>query len=206
MKRLLLLALALVTTCTIAFANLQSPYSKGLFYAIKTVEYSIESNDDALDDLDISFEKYLKELDTDEKLDDFLDGFRKGIYQSCEKYGIDRESAAEIYDTFLETLAEMFSDSETDNTPNNAYIKGKEYATKCIEYGLDENNEAIERLDVEFTKYIEETLSTEDEYRSFFEGFKDGIYETCKKHGYSEDDAQYLYEIFIETLAEHYLE
>ena len=105
MKNLFMLALALVMTCTFAFAASQSPYSKGKYFAEKTIEYSMEGDEEALESLDESFTNYVESLESEDDVISFFNGFKAGLYEACETYGLDEEVAEYLFDTLLEELA-----------------------------------------------------------------------------------------------------
>lgn len=89
MKNLFMLALALVMTCTFAFAASQSPYEKGKYYGEKIVKFHLEGDEDE-DDLNILCENmanYINDyLETEEQRYSFLEGIEAGVRKGCNDY------------------------------------------------------------------------------------------------------------------------
>ena len=102
MKHIFLLAVALVMTCTFAFAQTQSPYSKGKYFGKKLIQTAVEGDEAASDRLDDEVEAYIdNNVETEEDLENFLNGLEAGIRQGCNDYGL----GDEIADMILEELA-----------------------------------------------------------------------------------------------------
>lgn len=105
MKNLFMLALALVMTCTFAFAASQSPYEKGKYYGEKIIKFHLEGYEDE-DDINILAENmanYINDyLETEEQRYSFLEGIEAGIRKGCNDYG------EEIADMYREEFAKMF--------------------------------------------------------------------------------------------------
>lgn len=105
MKNLFMFALALVMTCTFAFAASQSPYEKGKYYGEKTVKIGLEGDEDDLNIFVENIENYVEDyIKTEEQLYSLLEGFEAGIRKACNDYGLGEEEA----DMLLEAFAKGF--------------------------------------------------------------------------------------------------
>lgn len=110
MKNLFMLALALVMTCTLAFAASQSPYEKGKYFGYKTVELGIEGDEDDINELSSAVEKYVDyNIETEEQLVSFLDGFERGVRNACDEYGLGDDVANMLLEMFAEAMLEELS-------------------------------------------------------------------------------------------------
>lgn len=109
MKNLFVLALALIMSCTFAFAQSQSPYSKGKYFGKKMIELAFSEDEAAADKLGNDVEKYINNyVETEEQLENFLDGLESGIYEACDEYGLGEDIADQIVEAFAtELLAEL---------------------------------------------------------------------------------------------------
>ena len=107
MKNLFMLALALVMTCTFAFAASQSPYEKGKYYGEKTVKIGLEGDEDDLNIFVENIENYVEDyIKTEEQLYSLLEGFEAGIYEACDEYGLGEEVADELMTAFAAGMLE----------------------------------------------------------------------------------------------------
>ena len=107
MKNLFMLALALVMTCTFAFAASQSPYSKGKYFGKQTVTVGVEGDEDDLENLVERIEDYVYDyVETEEQLYSFLEGFEAGVYEACDEYGLGEEVADELMEAFAAGMLE----------------------------------------------------------------------------------------------------
>ena len=105
MKNLFMLALALVMTCTFAFAASQSPYEKGKYYGEKCVKLGLEGDEDNLNILAENTANYINDyIETEEQVYSFLEGIEAGIRKACNDYGLGEEVA----DMLLEEFAKGF--------------------------------------------------------------------------------------------------
>ena len=103
MKHLFLLAVALVMTCTFAFAQSQTPYAKGKYFGKKMIEIGLNGDSNASDRLGDEVEKYVNNnISTEKDLENFFNGLEAGIRQACSDYGL----GDEVADMVLESLAQ----------------------------------------------------------------------------------------------------
>ena len=95
MKNLFLLALALVMTCTFAFA--QSPYSKGKYFGKQMINCAFQQDDDAMEDLTEDLEEYADEyIESEDDLEDFLNGFEVGVREGCKANGLSDDETEQV--------------------------------------------------------------------------------------------------------------
>lgn len=107
MKNLFMLALALVMTCTFAFAASQSPYEKGKYYGEKTIKLGLEGDEDNIKILAENAENYVDDyIETEEQLESFLEGFEAGVRKACNDYGLGDEVADMLMEQFVASLLE----------------------------------------------------------------------------------------------------
>lgn len=107
MKNLFVLALALIMSCTFAFAQSQSPYSKGKSFGKKTIECAITEDDNALERLCTDIESYCQNyIETEEDFSNFLEGFKSGIYAGCEQYDLGEDIAETAWKEFATVVFE----------------------------------------------------------------------------------------------------
>ena len=107
MKNLFLLAVALIMSCTIAFAQSNTPFAKGKYFGKKMIEYALSENEEAIEKLGNEVEKYYDEnIDTLEEIESFFNGFEQGIYAGCEEVGLGKDVAAEIVEAFAASILE----------------------------------------------------------------------------------------------------
>ena len=107
MKNLFMLALALVMTCTFAFAASQSPYEKGKYYGEKTVKIGEEGDEDDLNILVENIENYVANyIETEEQFYSLLEGFEAGVRKACNDYGLGEEVADELMAAFAAGMLE----------------------------------------------------------------------------------------------------
>ena len=89
MKNLFMLALALVMTCTFAFAQSQSPYSKGKYYGKQIINLAFQEDEAGIDRLSVSVESYIESnIETEDDLVSFLNGLEAGMRESCKANGL----------------------------------------------------------------------------------------------------------------------
>lgn len=96
MKNLFLFLMALVMTSSIAFAATQSntPYAKGKYYGEKIVQLGLEGDEEAITKLGTSCGNYIDaNIETEEQLVKFREGFEAGIRKVCNDYGLGEEFA-----------------------------------------------------------------------------------------------------------------
>ena len=97
MKNLFMLALALVMTCTFAFAQSQSPYSKGKYYGKQIINIAIQEDDDAFDRLSTNVESYIESnIETEDDLVNFIKGLEAGVRESCKANGLSDDETDQI--------------------------------------------------------------------------------------------------------------
>ena len=107
MKNLFVLALALIMSCTFAFAQSQSPYSKGKSVGKKMIEYAIAEDENAIVRLCTDIESYYENyIETEEDLSNLLEGIKSGIYAGCEQYDLGEDIAEAIWKEFVTVLFE----------------------------------------------------------------------------------------------------
>ena len=109
MKNIFVLALALIMSCTFAFAQSQSPYSKGKYFGIKIVEIGIAEDEAATEKLVYDYEIYCDEyIETEEDLENFFKGIENGIYVACKEYGLGEDVAEMIVESLFDAMLEEF--------------------------------------------------------------------------------------------------
>ena len=97
MKNLFMLALALVMTCTFAFAQSQSPYSKGKYYGKQIINIAIQEDEDAFDRLGTNVESYIaSNIETEDDLVNFIKGLEAGVRESCKANGLSDDETDQI--------------------------------------------------------------------------------------------------------------
>ena len=97
MKNLFMLALALVMTCTFAFAQSQSPYSKGKYYGKQIINIAIQEDDDAFDCLSTDVESYVaSNIETEDDLVNFIKGLEAGMRESCKANGLSDDETDQV--------------------------------------------------------------------------------------------------------------
>ncbi len=97
MKHLFLLALALVMTCTFAFAQSQTPYSKGKFYGKQIINLAFQEDEDAIDRLSTNVESYIaSNIETEDDLVNFLNGLEVGMRESCKANGLSDDETDQV--------------------------------------------------------------------------------------------------------------
>lgn len=97
MKNLFMLALALVMTCTFAFAQSQSPYSKGKYYGKQIINIAIQEDDDAFDCLGTDVESYIaSNIETEDDLVNFIKGLEAGMRESCKANGLSDDETDQV--------------------------------------------------------------------------------------------------------------
>lgn len=107
MKNLFVLALALIMSCTFAFAQSQSPYSKGKSVGKKLIEYAFTEDNNAIERLSTDIESYCENyIETEEDLSNLLEGIKSGIYAGCEQYDLGEDIAEAIWKEFVTVLFE----------------------------------------------------------------------------------------------------
>ena len=107
MKNLFLFLMALVMTSSIAFAATQSntPFAKGKYYGEKMVQLGLEGDEEAINKLSISCEKYIDaNIETEEQIVKFIEGFEAGIRKACNDYGLGEEVADMLMEEFAKAL------------------------------------------------------------------------------------------------------
>ena len=97
MKHLFMLALALVMTGTFAFAQSQSPYSKGKYYGKQIINIAIQEDDDAFDCLSTDVESYIaSNIETEDDLVNFIKGLEAGMRESCKANGLSDDETDQV--------------------------------------------------------------------------------------------------------------
>ena len=92
-----MLALALVMTCTFAFAQSQSPYSKGKYYGKQIINIAIQEDDDAFDCLGTDVESYIaSNIETEDDLANFIKGLEAGVRESCKANGLSDDETDQV--------------------------------------------------------------------------------------------------------------
>lgn len=107
MKNLFLFLMALVMTSSIAFAATQSntPYAKGKYYGEKIVQLGLEGDEEAINKLSTRCDNYIvANIETEEQMIKFLDGFEAGIRKACDDYGLGEEVADMLLEEFAKSL------------------------------------------------------------------------------------------------------
>ena len=94
MKHLFWLALALVMTCTFAFAQSQSPYSKGKYYGKQLINLAFQEDEEGLDCLTADIESYIdRNIETEDDVVNFINGLEAGLREGCKAIGMsDKET------------------------------------------------------------------------------------------------------------------
>jgi predicted hydrocarbon binding protein len=105
MKNLFLLALALIMSCTLAFAQSNTPYAKGKYYGKKMIEYAFANNTNGMNSLTASCENYVtNNLETEDDLVKFLEGLEAGMREGCKACGLSDEETDMVIEMAGEAL------------------------------------------------------------------------------------------------------
>ena len=97
MKHLTLLAVILVMTCTFAFAQSQSPYSKGKYYGKQIINLAFQEDEDGIDRLSVSVESYIESnIETEDDLVNFIKGLEAGMRESCKANGLSDDETDQV--------------------------------------------------------------------------------------------------------------
>lgn len=106
MKNLLMLAVAMLLSWSIAFAATQSPYfQKGKYYGKQIIVYALNGQDEDVEHLSEDVEAYIdNNIETEDQLVSFIDGIESGLRQGCQDAGFDEESTEAIVKSFEESL------------------------------------------------------------------------------------------------------
>ena len=109
MKNLFMLAMALIMTCTIAFA--QSPASKGEAMGKKITKVALFENEADFEQTMLRFLDDLAEYGINEdeaSFQSYLEGVAMGMVKECEANGLSEDDAMELFDIVVpEDLAEV---------------------------------------------------------------------------------------------------
>ena len=107
MKNLFMLALALVMTCTFAFAASQSPESMGKYYGEKLIKYAVADDFEAVEKLSTEAMNYIDQrLETEEQAYEFISGLEAGIRKACNDLGLGDEVADMLIEQFAASMLE----------------------------------------------------------------------------------------------------
>jgi predicted NACHT family NTPase len=107
MKHIFLLAVALVMTCTFAFAQSQTPYAKGKYYGKQLITLAIQDNQAALDKLSENAESYiLNNLETEDDFIQFIEGLEAGMREGCKAQGLSDYETEQVVALAGEALLE----------------------------------------------------------------------------------------------------
>ncbi|MBQ2363949.1 MAG: hypothetical protein II288_00100 [Alistipes sp.] len=107
MKKLLMLAVVLVMTCTIALAATQSPYAKAKEYGKQIITLTLSENQTAIDRLGTSVQNYIiNNIESEEQLLKFFDGLEAGIREGCKELGLSDEDTDEVIDMVCTAIIE----------------------------------------------------------------------------------------------------
>ena len=107
MKHLFMLALALVMTCTIAFA--QSPATKGEAMGKKITKLALSENEADFEQTLLRFLDDLAEYginDDEAGFQSYLEGVAMGMVKECKANGLSEDDAMELFDIVTEDLDE----------------------------------------------------------------------------------------------------
>ena len=112
MKNLFILALALIMTSTFVFAQTETPYAKGKYYGEQIIEIAIYGDDEDLEELSNRMGYYVGyNIETEEQLTSFFDGFEAGVRKACDDYGLDKEFADTLLASFMESYTKGLESS-----------------------------------------------------------------------------------------------
>ncbi len=103
MKKLFMLAMMLVMTCTIAFAASDSPYDKGVGIGKELVKGIMQDNEKVTDTVIENLVNSIVELtylDSD-NLEPFLNGVKKGMKEKLKEYDISEVYAEEAFNEII---------------------------------------------------------------------------------------------------------
>lgn len=101
------MALALIMSCTFAFAQSQSPYSKGKSYGKKLIECGLTQDNNAIERLGTDIASYCENyIETEEDLANLMEGIKSGIYAGCEQYDLGEDIAEAIWKEFFTAFIE----------------------------------------------------------------------------------------------------
>ena len=107
MKQLFLLVVALVMTCTFAFAQSQTPYSKGKYYGKQVITLAMQGNQDQLDKLGESAEAYIyNNLETEDDFVKFIEGLEAGMREGCKAAGLSDYETEQVLELAGQALME----------------------------------------------------------------------------------------------------
>ena len=97
MKKLFMLAVVLVMTCTIAFAASQTPYAKAKSFGKQLITLAFNEDDAGIERLTTQVESYIENnIDTEEQLVSFLEGLEAGLREGCRNIGLSEEETEEV--------------------------------------------------------------------------------------------------------------
>ena len=97
MKQLFLLALALVMTCTFAFAQSQTPYAKGKYYGKQIITLTFQEDEAGMERLGENLEKYIVDnINSEEDIVNFFEGLEAGLRDGCKANGFSDEETDQI--------------------------------------------------------------------------------------------------------------
>ncbi len=106
MKNLLMLAVAMLLSWSVAFAATQSPFfQKGKYYGKQMFTSIFIGQAEDIDHLVEDIEAYMdNNIETEDQLVSFLDGIKAGLRQGCQDADLDKETTEAIVKSFEESL------------------------------------------------------------------------------------------------------
>ena len=105
MKKLFLLALVLVMSCTVAFA--QSPEADGKSFGKELLKVVLAEDEAALQEWGVELQSYVEEnIQTEEDFANFFNGLEVGLREGCKANGFSAEETDELIDMIRGSLFE----------------------------------------------------------------------------------------------------
>lgn len=194
MKRLLTLALTLIASCTLSFA--QTPQDIGTNRGQELVLTIVTQNENAFGR---TMDQIVEEIRTykaqgEEPFNQYWSSLNSKFMATCKEYGASGDEANSIWNQLATPLLEAAAAPATPQTPadNNSVgssleEKGKELGTKCIETLMQGGDGEV--VVAEIVKYAKSHCKSEAELKMFTSGVADGIYESSDKYEFDEDAA-----------------
>lgn len=110
MKNLLMLAVAMLLSWSIAFAATQSPFSqKGKYYGKQVFNCVVYGQEEDIEHLVEDVEVYMdNNIETEDQLVSFIDGIMAGLRQGCQDADLDKETTEAIVKSFEESFLAAF--------------------------------------------------------------------------------------------------
>lgn len=120
MKKLYLLLVAVMLTCSVAFAQSPTPYEKGKELGISIVKTGVDTTQDSFYEnivrLSVDLIRYAG--DDSNSMEMYLSGLGNGVYMQCEADGIPKQIADNLLEVIYSCVDDIFS-SDTEPEPES---------------------------------------------------------------------------------------